>query len=427
MVSTRLMKRKAKISVVLGLCALLVILVNLAYAQEKTTLTVTHFRGVESGMWVTDRWKSEFEEQNPGIQVEFDHCPYNELYKKVAVQFQGGKAADVTYAGPDQYGEFVRLGILEPLDPFIEKDPDCDLLEQSILRPDVTVKGKLYMMGQEIGSQNIYYNTRLLGEAGLGAPTNWEEFIQYAKKAMDPEVGIWGMTVPLHKGATGHILFKEYWPLLGSKGGYMVKEGRAAFNSPEGAEALEFLLDLDRVHQIVSPGVLSVKQRMVRQRFANEQDVFMLDANFGMPVIHKQNPDLPYETIEFFKGVTEPGLTSTGGGIGMVSTSKNKEAAWKFLRYMGSKKTLMWAGVPCAMPDRRDVLSDATFQNMPHWKPFIVGVLNHRSFSPWQIPKFSECMRYFLIAAQKVYLEMTSTREALDEAAEHWNQLGLTF
>lgn len=420
MASSRRRKTRVRMAVVLGLSFLLAVLVSSTYVHAETKLTMTHFRGVETGMWVTDRWISEFEGQNPGIKLEIYHVPYGDLYDKVVVQFLGGKAADVVYAGPDQYSEFVGLGILEALDPYMQKDPEFDP-SQSIIGPYIKIKGTSYMLGQEVGTHAFYYNTGLLGEHGLGAPSNWEELIQSAKKVMDPTKGIYGMTIPVHKGGLGYFIYSYFWPVLGAAGGDIIKDNKAAFNSEDGVKSLDFLLDLDRKKNIVSPGLLSMAHIQVRQRFANEQDVFMMDGVWGIVPLERMNPDLKYEVRRFFKGKTEPGAAVGGGGIGITTTSKNKEAAWKLLKYMGSKKTMMWAGVPALMPDRRDVLADPLYQNQPHWKPFIDSLVQSRLWTAWALPKLRELQIHFLMGAQKAYLDMETTQDALNEVAEKWN------
>lgn len=420
--STQPRKTRGRIGVLLGLSALLVMFLGSAYGQEEVRLRMMHFRGVESGFWVTDRWTSEFEQQNPGIKLDIDHTPYNEIYEKMVIQFQGGKAPDVISAGRDQFGEFVGLRIMECLDPFIEKDPEIDL-SQSLVAPHIKISGKTYMVGQEVGCQALYSNTRLLGERGLGIPNDWEELIQSAKKVMDPEKGIYGMTIPIHKGGLGYLLFDYYWPVLGANGGDIVKDNRAAFDSEVGVRTLEFLLDLDKKHHIVSPGVLSIKQIQIRQRFANEQDVFAMDGVWGIVPLGNMNPDLQYEVRRVFKGVAEPGASVGGSGLGMSTTSKHKEAAWKLIKYLRSKESMMWAGVTCLMPDRLDVLSEPLYQNQPHWKPFIESLVKSRPWYSWTLPKGTELQTHYLMAVQKVYLDMEPTQKALSEAAKKWNEI----
>lgn len=141
--------------------------------------------------WQTDakaHWSQiipEFEKDHPNIKVELDLL--NEKGDSVASM----QKLDLMAASNDQldivelpytnYSQRADIGLLEPLESYIEKDGykyDDEYLV------DTRVNGKIYALPSSMQRWFVIMNKTMLDEAGLPVPTDWtwKEFEEYAKK-----------------------------------------------------------------------------------------------------------------------------------------------------------------------------------------------------------------------------------------------------
>src|SRR5690606_13083568 len=118
----------------------------------------------------------------------------------------------------------------------------------------------------------LYYRTDLLEEAGYTEPPQtWDELVEVAKaltKDVDGDGNIdqWGF---VSLGLPGQV-FNTYtfFDFLFQNGGQLFnEEGEPAFNSPEGVEALQFMVDLKNVHQVMPPDVVTYDNNEVHEGF----------------------------------------------------------------------------------------------------------------------------------------------------------------
>jgi len=141
--------------------------------------------------WQTDakaQWSKiipEFEKKHPNIKVELDLL--NEKGDSVAAM----QKLDLMAASNDQldivelpytnYSQRADIGLFEPLDSYIEKDGYKYEDEYLV---DTKVNGKIYALPSSMQRWFVIMNKAMLEEAGLPVPTDWTwaEFEEYAKK-----------------------------------------------------------------------------------------------------------------------------------------------------------------------------------------------------------------------------------------------------
>src|SRR5690606_28991565 len=89
------------------------------------------------------------------------------------------------------------------------------------------------------GNMAMFYNKKLLAEAGVEVPETWEEFVEAAKKLTDPSKNQYALTGNLAVEPPTVISY-EVFPFILQAGGKILEDGKAVFNSPEGVEGLNF-------------------------------------------------------------------------------------------------------------------------------------------------------------------------------------------
>jgi multiple sugar transport system substrate-binding protein len=148
----------------------------------------------------------------------------------------------------------------------------------------------------------------------------------------------------------------------------------------------------------------------------------MFDGPWGIAIQKTANPNLDFGVAPMPKGAI--GATIAGGAaIGMLSKSKNKDAAWKVLTYMMEPSTqIAWAKATNNFPHNQIALQDDYIQKNPLLKVFADQNATLKPVNPdLQLPE-STVMRKIMINEIQNYLtDKKTAQQALDDAAAGWN------
>ncbi|MBL9118503.1 MAG: extracellular solute-binding protein [Phycisphaerae bacterium] len=223
----RVLRRVCKAA--LGLAALLVIVwsfLHVAWREgsrllsrpNSTVLTVMHWSGdggpEEDEM--VERSMRAFEAAHPGITVRrINPGDMGSFYTKLQTMFAAGEPPDLFYLGAERVASFASLGLVAPLDAFVEADasssdpralhldaffPNC----VEAFRYDGTGvgRGPLYGVPKDFTTIGFYYNKSLFDAAGVPYPKadwTWEDFVATARglKRLDGVVGAEFVTWPM--------------------------------------------------------------------------------------------------------------------------------------------------------------------------------------------------------------------------------------
>jgi multiple sugar transport system substrate-binding protein len=211
-------------------------------ASGPVTLTFWHGYQDYEADWLNaalDTWNTE----NPDIQIDPLFVNNDKALQKLTVALQGDEAPDITY----QYGSSL---------PSVAAAPGLVDLTDWTQQPDVnwedfvpgareaaTFEGKVLGIPGLIDNLALVYNKTLFDEAGLEYPNadwTWDDLRAAAKALTDPAKKQFGFSYPMDASEDS---VWHYEPLLWQNGGSILNEDntQAAFNSPEGVEALDVL------------------------------------------------------------------------------------------------------------------------------------------------------------------------------------------
>jgi multiple sugar transport system substrate-binding protein len=173
-----------------------------------------------------------FEAENPHVTVEVQTLPYADYGTALQIDLSGGTVADVFDIEYANYVGYQDSGVLAPLD-------GADL---SVYRGDVaaayTTEGAPYALPSSFSTVVLFFNKDLFDAADLDYPTTdwtWEDERAAAETLTDADAGVWGDYQP--------VSYYEFYKALVQAGGqFLTDDGSAAaFNSPEGIAAAEWL------------------------------------------------------------------------------------------------------------------------------------------------------------------------------------------
>jgi multiple sugar transport system substrate-binding protein len=177
--------------------ALLVLLVSGVAVGQKVELVWYHCCHQQERLDIFNAWATEFEEQNPDIQIKnvFPAGSYNTVLQTAVA---AGAAPDVFWSGIAvwRFADF-----LLPVDDLYESDPAFQEI-LPIMREAFRWKGNIIAVPFGVNVHTIFYNKDLLAESGLVMPRDWDwdTAVSMAKqltkdKDGDGEIDQWGLTL----------------------------------------------------------------------------------------------------------------------------------------------------------------------------------------------------------------------------------------
>jgi multiple sugar transport system substrate-binding protein len=327
------------------LLCLLVLVAGMVYAggeQEmdsasaSKTITVWHFP-----------WSPNFEEYmqgvadqymaaNPGITIKTVMLPWKGREAKFMAAIASKETPDITLVGADVAAKLEAGGGLVSFDGF---NVDTSEIQPRLIK-DTMFKGKMWGLPLAIETTAVPYNAKMLREAGISTkfedlPKTWDEYLALAQKlTIDKN----GDGVPEQYGTNWNpagSIWGSYVPFLQSAGGRVFSEDgkRAAFNSPEGLEALRYFVDMHNKYKVIPPGMVSSHDAMYEVFLGGKTaSIIGCDGDFIA--------DLPrsYPDMEIVVGPTLKNKETVSQGwigIGVVfKDSKYKQEAIDFIQFL---------------------------------------------------------------------------------------------
>jgi multiple sugar transport system substrate-binding protein len=291
-----------------------------------------------------------FEEKNPNIKVNYLHIPVDYVGKMNTI-LAGGDAPDVFYVPDGDFGRWVSQDLLLPIDDFMKNNTinTADMWESSLVRyrydGAVNGKGKLYGLPKDIGPTVLYYNKDIFKKMNVPFPSaetpmTFDQLLDTAKKLTVNNNG------KVEQYGMGPIWWEGF--ILGN-GGKILSDDRKEFlaNSKEATDALQFAADLSNKHKVV-PNAVALKDMNDGQMFQTGKLAMMIQGRWMVPEYRKLKFDwdvAPLPTNGVWSG------WSGSVGLGIYSKSKNAEAAYKLLEFLGGpdgqkEQSLMGFAIP---------------------------------------------------------------------------------
>lgn len=234
-------------------CVLVVLIALLALpgalAQDTTTVTLMHgWTGADNTEMlntVFDRFNMENED---GLVIEPTALGWDDLFTQLTLTAAAGNPPDVVMFHNTEVTEFVRKGVLLPVDDLMAAAGiDLTGVPQNIIELS-KIDGEFYCLPGDLHPMNLYYNVDLVEAAGLdpdSPPTSGEEFLAWAEAMTltddDGTVTQYGVDQP-YGGALGRWFFHTLLYQFG--GSWLGEDGLSAVDNEAAHRALQYLVDM---------------------------------------------------------------------------------------------------------------------------------------------------------------------------------------
>ena len=356
----------------------------------------------------------EFHQANPDITVNIEVVNWNSLLQKLQTDISGGTNADLSIIGTRWLLDFVKDGVAEPLDSYMNQ-AFRDRFVPVFLQPG-TVDGKVYGLPIAASARAMFYNKDMLTKAGFpDGPATWDDVVAAAQKIKAASAYGYGM-----QGKDLETDVYWYYALWSYGGDLIGKDGKAAFAGPEGVKALTlYKMMIDQ--KLTQPGVTSYNREDVQNLFKQGRVGMMITAPFLINQIAKEAPNLQYGIVPVPKGTTQSTYAVTDS-IVMFNNSKVKQAAFKFLDFIFTKEPRVeFNKNEGFLPTTKAVADDPYFADNPRLKVF-VNLMPQAHFAP-VISGWEDVAKDVIDGLQSVYLGNAQPQPALEQAAQKADQV----
>jgi multiple sugar transport system substrate-binding protein len=283
-----------------------------------------------------------------GIKVNQTIVQYNQRLQKIQTAVQGGGDFDVVQMDTVWTARFAAAGWVADLTSRL-----TDAIKQDVPAAAlgaVTYNGKLYGLPLFNSAKHLFYNAKLLKDAGFDRPpATLDEFVVQAQGTT--RQGQWGS---LWSWKQSEGLLCDWLSLMFTQPGaqFLDRHGKAVFHTMGGTEALQGMVDLLYHHKVADPASLESTEDDVRKML--QTGVYALTYNWEGVLPEANDPQkskaAPHIRVALLPGGSGVKSSSVNGAEGwaILAQSKRHEAAWKLLEYMASpawqKKAALIAG-----------------------------------------------------------------------------------
>ena len=326
-------------------------------AGDSVTIEIVQWWQPQMRAGSFDRVISDFEAKNSDIRVRSINLPFSEMLNQITIGNASGTLSDVIGVNPPWLSDFIKQGIVEPLDDYIVRDR----FDESLLANKLVIDDKQWIFLITTFLYPLFYNLDHFQAAGLaGPPGNWNEFIDYARRLTVPARNQYGWVIPmalsLPNGAQHEVLS---WAWSG--GDRALRDNSPNLENPGVRAAVNHVFTLFNEGAIL-PGALTKTEQEKNEDFANGRVSMMISSIALINQIRERNPNLRFD-IAMVPGPVgytgRPGLSMAGWAIGMSRMGRNKEASWKLIKhFMDTEQNSFISSNANAFPGNRNSTPD---------------------------------------------------------------------
>ncbi len=357
-----------------------------------------------------------FEEENPGVKVNAVSHEWGDLHEKILISAQSDTLPDVARLDSAWIPEFEKMNILVALDEELPdyRDVAAGLLDSAM--STASVGGHSYGLALNTNSKILFYNVQAFTDAGISVPGTMDEFLAAARTLSgtnDNGQQVWGYNEP---ALAGWNLCPFIWSMGGSITNEEETKASGYINSPETIEAVQTLADLYAEGAITGWNSGDIP---MTDGFGTGRYMMLLEGPWKIAEMEGAYPDFAYATTEIPAG--KGGSVSVLGGedIAMFN-SANKDAAWKFMKFMTSPFAQEEMAKCGQIPVNKEALESDTVKGAA-FAPFIDAITTAKSRPT--VACWSEMDSELSVAVTAVMNGEKTAKEAMDDLAVTFDEM----
>jgi multiple sugar transport system substrate-binding protein len=363
----------------------------------------------------------KFKADNPDVEINMTQIPEAEFASKMTAAITAGTVPDLIYSFTETQSSLIATGGFDPVpDGLVDEDDFFEVIWDNSVYDDVAYGVPWYAY-----SDMVIYRTDLAEAAGAEAPKDWDGLRTFGEKLKES-----GIEYPLALyAAYDSYTARQLLTFAAQNGGSFISDDLSEWtiNSPENVEALEYWSGLikDGLASPDGPAFLDTVSWSTTGKNAAIIDGgpwfvgWFDDANGeGWADEHLSLSTMPV-------GPDGDAATTVGGGSWFVPRdSENKEAAWKFARFMSEPESQVeWFQIFKNMPAVKSAWEDPALAD-----DRLLATVEAGLETGITLPKVSTWSQVGTVIGEqmeKVVRGGLSAQDALDAAQQQAESIGM--
>lgn len=354
---------------------------------------------------------------NPGVEVEIVSVPWGQAFETVATMIAGGDTPDVIEM-PDTW-QALYADQLMPLDERVASWEHGATLTQKTVDMGKLANGKITMIPYGFYLRAMFYNKKLLAEAGVAEPPKTMDEFMAASEAVSKLDGKYGYCLRGGPGGTnGWIMMAA---VMNGTNEFFTEDGKSRINEPGSIAGLQFLMDLYQKGYAPKDSVNWGFNEIVAG-FYSGTCAFLDQDPDALIAIAERMPAEDFAVIPMPVGPSGKAFPTIGfAGWSVFDSTENPDAAWNLVAYLSSPESnSTWAQRVGVIPIHQGADQDPFFKT-DQFKGWFEE-LNSPNYVPTIMPTYLEQWGYFTStilkdSAQEALLGQKTAQELGDEWA----------
>jgi multiple sugar transport system substrate-binding protein len=274
---------------------------------------------------------AQFSTENPDAKVEVTAVPWQDYAKKVQTAIASGDTPDATMVGAVDLAAFASTGGLEQV--------PSGLVDSSAFYPGAvqatTFEGASYGVPWYVETRSLFYRKDLAQAAGVSAPKTWEEYGPFLA-ALQKQGAKWGLSLPTGASGTWQAVVPFMWQ-AGAE--IMSQDGsQFTFDTPEARKGLEFYREFIASKLTNPNGPVSLGE--IEPQFVAGSTAALISGPWEEGLLRSAGGqafvDGKVGVAPLPSGPKSNASYIGGGQWSVFKDAKNRDGAWKFIRWMAS-------------------------------------------------------------------------------------------
>ncbi|MCI2132266.1 MAG: sugar ABC transporter substrate-binding protein [Eubacterium sp.] len=299
--------------------------------SAKTKVTFSIWDEVQQPVF--EKIVDDFEKENPDIDVELQLTPWSQYWTKLDAAMGADTAADVFWINTFM-PKYAEAGVLEPLNQYIKED-GIDMDDYVNVVADMyNYKGAQYGMPKGMDTVQVFYNKAIFEKYGIEEPKEgwtWGEMVQTAQALKEKNSDVYPILMELDPQPS-------YFNFIEQSGGYVLDDTgkKTGLGTPGAIKAYQDVVDL--MDQGLMPDNQVLSDTKGTDLFLSQKGAMLFMGSWKCAVLDAASFADQLGTVSM--PAREEGNQSVIGGLGyaMNANSKNKEAAWKLIKFLAGEK-----------------------------------------------------------------------------------------
>jgi multiple sugar transport system substrate-binding protein len=374
---------------------------------EVTTVEIVHYFNVQGQLDALNQAQKDFEAANPDVKIQFTYVPFGQLVSRTLQMAAVHKPPAIAAIDNPDVLRVAKAGILKDISADVTK---LSGWADTYAGPKASVTDGSKVYGVPIGSNSLalYYNKKLLTDAGVSSPPKtWSELTDVATKTTkSPNYGIAFSAVNTEEATW------QWEPFLWSNGGSL-----SDLNSKNAQVALQLWVDWVKAG-VAARDVVNWNQGDVPAQFNSGHAATMVMGPWMLAEVKKSGVDFGIVTIPVPKEGDKP-VVPLGGEVWCVlkGDPKVEQAALKFVQFTQDPERLRKICDTFNYISSIRPIAKQQGEANPELQPFVDQMETARARSQEGGAKYPEISLAARAAIQRALTGQASAEDALKDAA----------